>query len=118
MTGGITFSALDVELTDVLAALDLEPATWRLRDVEAAGAPARAGELMRCSDSATALDGQTLARLAVDVQIIDGDFETIDADGQITRIRATDGRWWDIYSTRPDVLRAAADRFPDAEPIG
>jgi hypothetical protein len=67
--------------------------------------------------SATAIDGLALRDLASGVQLIEGDLDAYVGSELIARIRAVDGAWWDLYSPRAKVLRAALSALPAAPAI-
>ncbi|MEU8267693.1 hypothetical protein AB0B89_11030 [Sphaerisporangium sp. NPDC049002] len=120
-TYGLTFRCWRddglVTLADLLMSLGrtIEGNRWRLV-VEELPSP-RYQEICDTADRSLMETGQLIALLGDDAQLIDGELAAYDADGACCdlTIRALDSTWWDIETTRQEVLDQVSRFYPDAE---
>lgn len=118
---GVTISdlneqnVLSVDLADLLHLLGerILRSHWRISGVEALGGAA-ADELQRLSDVQSKIDGQSLIKLAADVdQVVEGEFQGF-RDGDARPwiiIRAIDSSAYDVLTDDDRIVEQIRDRF-------
>jgi len=122
MSPGITFPVSQrrglLSLQELLVLIGTErvaASIWSAHDIEAAGAPRGARELMRLGDSGEQFNGDALIALAEEgVQIIDGELRASAPTGGELRIRAVDSTHWDVEAVDEELLRAISLRVDGA----
>jgi hypothetical protein len=114
-------SFLSFDLRDILATIG-EPAIasrWRCRDLYYTAR--KGGKLDAHREARLKLSGGELARLASEIiQTFDGQFEAR-GEGAARRpwliIRAVDGSWFEVWSSKPAVLERLKSRFKNVSEL-
>lgn len=113
---------LEFDLAQVLAALGdrVAASSWRARELSYVSQnDAEIEPLERLRAGALVSGADLLDSLPRLIQVIDGEFEGFELDGEPpwVVVRAVDSSWWEVHAERPEVLAAVRAWFHSVEDL-